>query len=68
MPKKLTINPQKLSSIEVAAILGVSRPTVYKWIDEPGLNFPQPTMVGAKRTWTKEQIEDWKVKYMKEAG
>jgi excisionase family DNA binding protein len=68
MPKKLAVNPQKLSSIEVSKMLGISRPTLYKWIDEPGLNFPQPSMVGTKRTWTKEQIEDWQREYMKKAG
>jgi transposase len=52
---KLIINPEALTTVDVAKILGVSRWTVIRWA---GNVLPEPRMVGNKRTWTMAQVEE----------
>jgi excisionase family DNA binding protein len=62
MPKRLITDPTKLSTFDVARLLNVSRVTVMKWSNEGIL--PEPRMVGNKRTWTDQQIKEFKQKYL----
>jgi excisionase family DNA binding protein len=58
MPKRVLTDPNKLSTFDVARLLGVSRVTILNWIKQGVM--PTPAMVGTKRTWTTAQIEKFK--------
>ena len=51
MSRLITIN-------DVAERVGVSKRTVYRWINEG--NFPTPMELSARiRKWTEQEVEDW---------
>jgi excisionase family DNA binding protein len=39
--------------------LGVSKPTIYRWIKDPVMNFPKPVHIGARVGWKKGDIDHW---------
>jgi excisionase family DNA binding protein len=39
--------------------LGVSKPTIYRWIKDPVMNFPKPVHIGARVGWRKGDIDHW---------
>lgn len=45
-----------LSVNEIAVYLGVSRDTIYKWVDEKGLTAHR---VGRLWKFKKEEVDDW---------
>lgn len=50
---------QFLSVKEVLEKIGVSRATLYRWIDDPALNFPQPAKLRKRIFWDSQQLEQW---------
>lgn len=50
---------QFLSVKEVLEKIGVSRATLYRWIDDPTLNFPQPAKLRKRIFWDSEHLEKW---------
>lgn len=50
---------QFLSVKEVLEKIGVSRATLYRWIDDPALNFPQPAKLRKRIFWDSQQLEEW---------
>ena len=59
MPKRKLIEPNLLTSIELAAYLGVSRWTLILWLKQGKI--PEPSLMrGNKRLWSREQAEEIK--------
>jgi excisionase family DNA binding protein len=44
---------------DVCAHLGVSRVTLYRWIKDPKMNFPEPIRLNTRQGWRKEDIDQW---------
>jgi excisionase family DNA binding protein len=44
---------------EACEHLGVSRPTIYRWIKDPVMNFPPPVKIGLRAGWRKSDIDHW---------
>lgn len=61
MPKRKLLEPDLLTSIELAAYLGVSRWSLIFWLKQGKI--PQPAVMrGNKRLWSREQAEEIKRK------
>ena len=50
---------QFLSVKEVLEKIGVSRATLYRWIDDKELGFPQPAKLRKRIFWDSDQLEKW---------
>ena len=50
---------QFLSVKEVLEKIGVSRATLYRWIDDKELGFPQPAKLRQRIFWDSQQLEKW---------
>lgn len=63
--KKGQLNTQALklaglmTIVELTEMLGVSRPTIYRWVKDPAMNFPAPVNIGRRIGWRKKEIEGW---------
>jgi excisionase family DNA binding protein len=44
---------------DVCAHLGVSRVTLYRWIKDPKMNFPESVRLNTRQGWRKKDIENW---------
>jgi excisionase family DNA binding protein len=44
---------------DVCAHLGVSRVTLYRWIKDPKMNFPEPIRLNTRQGWRKKDIDNW---------
>lgn len=42
---------------DLRQMLGVSKPTIGRWVKNPDLNFPQPLFIGRGRFWRLSEIE-----------
>ncbi len=59
MPKRKLLEPDLLTSFELAAYLGVSRWTLILWLKQGKI--PKPCLMrGNKRLWSREQAEEIK--------
>lgn len=48
------------SNAEVAAALGVSKQTVWNWMNRPGWNFPAPIVrLAMGPIWNMEEVRTW---------
>jgi predicted DNA-binding transcriptional regulator AlpA len=41
------------------ALGGVSDMTMWRWLNEPTMKFPQPIYINRRRYWREGQIVDW---------
>ena len=37
----------------------VSDMTLWRWMRNPKLNFPQPTIINRRRYWAEEELQQW---------
>lgn len=44
---------------DVCAYLGVSRVTLYRWISDPTMNFPESVKLKSRQGWKKKDIDYW---------
>lgn len=44
---------------EVCEMLGISRPTIYRWISDPAMNFPPPVRIGKRIGWREADVKEW---------
>ena len=44
---------------DVCAHLGVSLVTLYRWIKDPKMNFPEPIRLNTRQGWRKKDIDNW---------
>lgn len=44
---------------ETAKMLGVSRPTLYRWMKDETMNFPDPVQVGNRSGFRENDIRTW---------
>jgi predicted DNA-binding transcriptional regulator AlpA len=53
------VAPEDLAGLqEIAEMLGVTKPTAYRYIDRP--DFPQPLgEISAGRVWLRRDVEKW---------
>ena len=38
---------------------GVSDMTLWRWLNDPAMNFPKPSYIGKRRFWRKADVVDW---------
>ena len=38
---------------------GVSDMTLWRWLDNPAMNFPKPIRIGARRYWREAEVIGW---------
>ena len=38
---------------------GVSDMTLWRWLDNPAMNFPKPIRIGARRYWREAEVAAW---------
>ena len=38
---------------------GISDMTLWRWLDNPELDFPRPIYIGRRRFWREAEIVDW---------
>ena len=38
---------------------GVSDMTIWRWLNDPALNFPQPIYIGRRRYWKEAEVSAW---------
>lgn len=50
---------------EVAQKFSVTRSTVYRWLQDPNMNFPQPIKIGHATRWDEDELNAW-VQVLKE--
>lgn len=49
-----------LSTLEVYSMLRIGRTTLWRWMRDPKLNFPQPIQTGPNsRVWREDELEAW---------
>lgn len=48
-----------MTIVDVTKLLGVSRPTIYRWLRDPAMQFPKPVHIGKRVGWREEDIENW---------
>jgi predicted DNA-binding transcriptional regulator AlpA len=46
-------------SNKVKARYGKSPMTIYRWVKDPGLNFPQPTYINGRKYWDENELDAW---------
>lgn len=61
MKNELKINPhRRITATQVREICGgVARMTLYRWLNEPELDFPKPMRIGQRRYWREADIIEW---------
>jgi excisionase family DNA binding protein len=45
--------------VETCEYIGVSRPTLYRWMKDPVMNFPKPLHIGRRSGWRSSDIDHW---------
>lgn len=48
-----------MSVSETAKMLGVSRPTLYRWMKDEAMNFPPAVQAGNRTGFRREDILNW---------
>jgi hypothetical protein len=48
-----------LPSRQVRERYHVSDMSLWRWLRDPKLNFPQPTIINGRRYWRLEDLETW---------
>ena len=38
---------------------GVSEMTIYRWLNNPSLNFPKPSYISRRRYWREADVIEW---------
>lgn len=65
MPNPSTLLPAKM----VCELLGgITTMTLYRWINNPELNFPAPVVINRLRYWRQEDIADFQARSSKADG
>ncbi len=41
------------------AVGGVSDMTIHRWLNDPAMNFPRPTMIRKRRYWRESDVVEW---------
>lgn len=58
-----------IQAAEVRRIFGgVSDMSLWRWLDNPDLNFPRPIVISRRRFWRKTEIAEWQKSQMDRAG
>jgi excisionase family DNA binding protein len=48
-----------MNTVETCEYIGVSRPTLYRWMKDPVMNFPKPFHIGRRSGWRSSDIDHW---------
>lgn len=48
-----------LGGAQLAALLGVTTMTIWRWERDSKLNFPQPTVIHTRKYWSRDDINAW---------
>ena len=55
----VTVSIQYLPSRQVRERYGVTDMSLWRWLRNPKLGFPQPTIINSRRYWRVEDLEAW---------
>ena len=51
---------KRIQSATVRAICGgISDMSLWRWLNDPALNFPQPIYIGRRRYWKEAEVIAW---------
>jgi predicted DNA-binding transcriptional regulator AlpA len=53
------IEAEWLGGAQLAALLGVTTMTIWRWERDSKLNFPQPTVIRDRKYWSRDDINAW---------
>jgi predicted DNA-binding transcriptional regulator AlpA len=53
------IETEWLSGAKLAAMLGVTSMTVWRWEQNDKLAFPRPTIINGRKYWHRDAINNW---------
>jgi predicted DNA-binding transcriptional regulator AlpA len=60
------MNEQYVTSRQVKARYGgVSDMTIWRWLRDRNLNFPQPLVINGRRLWRLDALEDWEARQVR---
>ena len=48
-----------LGGAQLAAMLGVTTMTIWRWERDQKLHFPQPTVIRDRKYWSRDDINNW---------
>ena len=54
-----------LSMKELTTRFGVTRSTIYHWLDSPDIALPAPVQIGNRKYFDIQKVEEWEVKNTK---
>lgn len=57
-----------LSGQEVMARYSISEMTLYRWVNDPDMHFPQPMIVNRRRRFAEEELSEWERRNAKGKG
>jgi len=55
-----TRNEALIPAPQLAGELGITRRTLARWLDDPALDFPQPTRINNRLYFSRSAVEEWK--------
>jgi predicted DNA-binding transcriptional regulator AlpA len=53
-------NEALIPAPQLAGELGITRRTLARWLDDPALDFPQPTRINKRLYFSRSGVEEWK--------
>lgn len=55
------INPAKIIPANAVRVLcgGVSDMTLWRWLNDPAIDFPRPICIGKRRYWREAELCEW---------
>ena len=54
------MTPKLITAVAVREVLGgVSDMTLWRWLNDPDLDFPRPTYIGKRRYFRDAEIAEW---------
>jgi predicted DNA-binding transcriptional regulator AlpA len=50
---------RQINAPAVQQLCGVSRATLWRWLEDPNLAFPKPVKINTRRYWLEAEILTW---------
>jgi predicted DNA-binding transcriptional regulator AlpA len=52
--------PQLIATTPLARALGVDDRTIYRWCNDPRVEFPAPIVINRRKYWDTEAVRAWR--------
>ncbi len=57
-----------LTANQLCRRYGVCRRTISRWVQQPDLGFPKPTLINRRRYWPAEDLDVWEAERQAHTG